>query len=341
LFMMLFLVFSAEAVPLLLNFQGRVTVDGTVFTGAGQFKFALVNDGGSQTYWSNDGTSSAGSEPNAAVDVAVSNGNYALHLGDAGLANMAALQASVFANDPIFLRIWFSDGTNGFERLGTEDHQITSVAFALKAKEAETVSTLPESLVTEAHLATALKDKLDALQAQITTLQVAIALNTAKTGITQAQMDAIAANTAKVGYTDALVSANSDVAANTAKTGITSDQANAIALNVIGVFNNASDITDNATAISAEAATARVAEAANATAISDETTRAQTAEAVNLNKIDNNTTGISANASDITANYNEIAGNALGISANANRSTNNEANIGHFWKREICVNSLN
>ncbi len=43
-----------KAVPLLLNFQGRVTVDGTVFTGTGQFKFALVNADGSQSYWSND-----------------------------------------------------------------------------------------------------------------------------------------------------------------------------------------------------------------------------------------------------------------------------------------------
>ena len=51
----------AQAVPLLLNFQGRVTVDGTVFNGTGQFKFVLVNAAGTQSYWSNDGSSSAGS----------------------------------------------------------------------------------------------------------------------------------------------------------------------------------------------------------------------------------------------------------------------------------------
>ncbi|MBT7735617.1 MAG: hypothetical protein HN707_11995, partial [Verrucomicrobia bacterium] len=174
-----------QAVPLLLNFQGRVTVDNAVFNGTGQFKFALVNADGTQSYWSNDGSSSAGAQPTDAVAITVANGNYSLHLGDSNLTNMNPLQASVFANDPIFLRIWFSDGTpNGFERLGTEDHRITSVAFALKAKEAETVTSLPDGLVTEAHLATALKDKLDALQAKITTLETAIALNTAKTGIT-------------------------------------------------------------------------------------------------------------------------------------------------------------
>ena len=188
-----------KAVPLLLNFQGRVTVDGTVFTGTGQFKFALVNANGTQSYWSNDALSSAGAEPADAVAVTVANGNYSLHLGDTGLANMVALQASVFDNNPIFLRIWFRDGTNGFERLGTEDHRITSVAFALKAKEADTVTSLPDGLVTEAHLATALTAKLADLQTQITTLEAAIALNTAKTEITTAQADAITANTASMG----------------------------------------------------------------------------------------------------------------------------------------------
>ena len=223
-----------KAVPLLLNFQGRVTVDGTVFTGTGQFKFALVNADGSQSFWSNDGSSSAGAQPTAAVTVPVVNGNYSLHLGDTDLTNtdltdMEALQASVFDNDPIYLRIWFSDGTNGFERLGTEDHRITSVAFALKAKEADTVTSLPDGLVTEAHLANALTAKLADLQTQITTLEAAIALNTAKTEITTAQADAITANTASMGTNATAISTESSraqtaEAANT--TNISSNTAN-------------------------------------------------------------------------------------------------------------------
>ncbi|MBT4901075.1 MAG: hypothetical protein HON54_04095, partial [Verrucomicrobia bacterium] len=260
-----------QAVPLLLNFQGRVTVDGAVFNGTGQFKFALVNADGTQSYWSNDGSSSAGSQPTAAVTVPVVNGNYSLHLGD---TNMDALQASVFANDPIFLRIWFSDGTpNGFERLGTVDHRITSVAFALKAKEAETVSTLPDGLVTEAHLATALKDKLDALQAKITTLETAIALNTAKTGITTAQMDAIAVNAVSIG-TNATAISTETARAQAA------EAVNAVAISDESTRAQAAETT-NATAISAEAVTARAAEAVNAVAISDESTRAQAAETTN------------------------------------------------------------
>ena len=174
------LVFSSiptKAVPLLLNFQGRVTVDGKVFNGAGQFKFALINSGGSQTYWSNDGTSQAGSEPTAAVTVTVAGGNYALHLGNSDLGNMSALPADVFTNDPVYLRVWFSDGANGFEQLGI-DQQITSVAFALKAKSAEvaeTVSGLPNDFVTEANLVAALRDKLASLQSEIDALESQVA----------------------------------------------------------------------------------------------------------------------------------------------------------------------
>ena len=47
---------TSAQVPQLINYQGRVTVNGTNFSGAAQFKFALVNAAGSSNYWSNDGT---------------------------------------------------------------------------------------------------------------------------------------------------------------------------------------------------------------------------------------------------------------------------------------------
>ena len=52
-------------VPQILNYQGRVAVgDPPVnFEGSGAFKFALVNADGTTTYWSNDDTSTAGSQP--------------------------------------------------------------------------------------------------------------------------------------------------------------------------------------------------------------------------------------------------------------------------------------
>src|SRR4051812_23352207 len=54
-------------VPQIINYQGRITVGPTPFTGTGQFRFALVNGDGTVTYWSNDATSNAGSQPTASV----------------------------------------------------------------------------------------------------------------------------------------------------------------------------------------------------------------------------------------------------------------------------------
>jgi hypothetical protein len=50
-------------IPQLINYQGRVVVGTTNFNGRGKFKFALINAIGSTTYWSNDVTSSVGSQP--------------------------------------------------------------------------------------------------------------------------------------------------------------------------------------------------------------------------------------------------------------------------------------
>lgn len=73
----------------------------------------------------------------------------------------------------------------------------------------------------------------------------AVAANTAKTGITDAQASAINANTSKVGITTQQADA---IVANTAKVGITTDQANAITANTakVGITTQqASDITTN------------------------------------------------------------------------------------------------
>ena len=208
-------------VPQLINYQGRVAVDGVNFDGAGQFKFALV-DGGTNTtpthttttgsvqvvngfvvgitvtdggngyvtppavtitgagngatatavltgdtvtsvtvnnpgtgytgtptvsfdappapveqtdyisYWSNDGTSADGSEPTASVSLQVKKGLYSVLLGDATLANMTTVPATIFSNPGVFLRVWFNDGVNGFQ-LMTPDQRIAAVGYAAMA----------------------------------------------------------------------------------------------------------------------------------------------------------------------------------------------------------------
>ncbi|MEO6752383.1 MAG: galactose oxidase, partial [Chthoniobacteraceae bacterium] len=104
---------ASAQVPQLINYQGRVAVGGVNFDGTGQFKFALVNAVGTTTYWSNNGTSAAGSEPTAAVSLPVAKGLYSVLLGDATLPNMTVVPASVFTNADVRLRVWFNDGTNG------------------------------------------------------------------------------------------------------------------------------------------------------------------------------------------------------------------------------------
>ena len=112
-------------VPNLLNYQGRVAVGTTNFNGTGQFKFALVTGTTATppTVWSNNGTSVSGSQPTAAVSLVVTNGLYSVLLGDTSIANMIAIPASVWANADVRLRIWFNDGTNGFQLL-TPDQRI-------------------------------------------------------------------------------------------------------------------------------------------------------------------------------------------------------------------------
>jgi hypothetical protein len=85
LIMLAFVAKLPAQVPQLISYQGRVGVDGVNFDGSGQFKFAFVNAAGNDTYWSNDGSSTAGSEPTTSVGIPVSKGLYSILLGDATL----------------------------------------------------------------------------------------------------------------------------------------------------------------------------------------------------------------------------------------------------------------
>lgn len=121
--------FSARAqVPEELTVQGRISVGSGLFSGTGQFKFALVNETGTVTHWSNDGTSTAGSQPTASVSLPVSQGLYTAQLGTSNPIQPALLNGV----SNLWLRVWFNDGVHGFEQL-SPDQKITSVAYALRA----------------------------------------------------------------------------------------------------------------------------------------------------------------------------------------------------------------
>lgn len=119
-------------VPQLVNYQGRVVSGATNYDGPGEFKFALVDGTGAVTYWSNDGTSVAGSEPAAAVPLLVNKGLFSVLLGNATLPNMTVLPNSAFNHEDVRLRTWFSDGVNGFQLL-TPDQRIAAVGYAIIA----------------------------------------------------------------------------------------------------------------------------------------------------------------------------------------------------------------
>jgi len=61
----------AQAAPPILNYSGQVAVDGAPFTGTAYLKFAFVDGSGQFSYWSHDGTSANGSEPDGNVSVSV------------------------------------------------------------------------------------------------------------------------------------------------------------------------------------------------------------------------------------------------------------------------------
>ncbi len=146
LFCLLFLLVIAldgtAAVPLVVNHQGRISVEDTPFGGIGAFRFALVDSVSGLNLWTNDGSGIGTSLPPVApVSLVVTKGVYNVGLGNTAVPGMAALSSNVFDNTGVVLRIWFDDGTNGSQYL-TPDQPLNSTAYAfhaLKADDADTV----------------------------------------------------------------------------------------------------------------------------------------------------------------------------------------------------------
>ncbi len=133
-------------VPAVIHYQGRVLAAGTAFNGQGQFKFALVNADGSQTYWRNSADANSDGEPDDAVLATVTRGLYSVLLGDTSLPRMAALPNTHFSNSSVYLRVWFGDGAGPIERL-TPDQRIAAVGYAMVA------ATVPDAAISLPKLA--------------------------------------------------------------------------------------------------------------------------------------------------------------------------------------------
>ncbi len=123
--------------PTMVSYQGQVVVGTTAYNGTGYFKFAIVDTPVTTSYWSNNGSSVAGSEPTASVPLSVTQGLFTVLLGDTTLSGMTQpLNASVFASTGRYLRVWFGSSTSSFTLL-SPDRLITSVPYALQAVDAD------------------------------------------------------------------------------------------------------------------------------------------------------------------------------------------------------------
>jgi formylglycine-generating enzyme required for sulfatase activity len=115
----------------MINYQGRVVVNGTNFHGTGQFKFALVDEAGTTSYWSNDGSSVSGGEPSiASVSLPCNKGLFSVALGDPALG-ISGIPPTVFTNSDVRIRTWFSEG--GSFQLLSPDQRIAAVGYAMVA----------------------------------------------------------------------------------------------------------------------------------------------------------------------------------------------------------------
>ena len=145
LFMVITLTATAD-IPLKINHQGLVKVDGEPFGGAlganGLFKFGLVDWSGNWL-WTNDGShvglSADGHNPDTGVTLLVTRGIYHVRLGDTSLVNMSVLPSSVFDGENVGLRVIFDDGANG-EQVLAPDQPVTSVPYAYHALKADSAT---------------------------------------------------------------------------------------------------------------------------------------------------------------------------------------------------------
>lgn len=129
-----------------MNYSGRISVDGVNFTGNGFFVFS-IHDTGGEILWASGDFPQTGTtrQPAATWRLAVRDGIYQTRLGDTA-AGMPALDCAriLAAKDP-FLRVWFHDGSSrGWQAAGD-----TPIKPALAAKSAATPGTAISSTQAE------------------------------------------------------------------------------------------------------------------------------------------------------------------------------------------------
>lgn len=95
-----------------IDYSGRIFVDGADFNGKGLFVFSIQDTSG-EILWASGDFPQAGatSNPVAAWQLAVQDGVYRIRLGDTTKSMPALNSVRILAAKDPFLRVWFSDGT--------------------------------------------------------------------------------------------------------------------------------------------------------------------------------------------------------------------------------------
>ena len=119
-----------HAQPTSMSYQGQLMDNGVPFNGQASFKFVILS--GTTTLWSNDGTSTNGNQPAAAVNIGVSAGLFSVLLGTAPMVPITANLIS--GSDTASLRIWVNTGS-GFTQV--PDQPLASSPYALHTDSAE------------------------------------------------------------------------------------------------------------------------------------------------------------------------------------------------------------
>lgn len=106
----------AFAQSVVLNYEGRVSLQGTNFNGPASLVFS-IHDANGAALWSSASlpTSGATNPPAGASRLILRDGRYRVRLGGAGMPALDAL--SLRSASAPFLRVWFNDGSTGWCQL--------------------------------------------------------------------------------------------------------------------------------------------------------------------------------------------------------------------------------
>jgi protein-disulfide isomerase len=104
---------ASQAPAQVLDYSGRVYVDGGKFNGKGFFVFSIQDTNG-EILWASGDFPQAGAtrNPVAAWQIMVKDGIYQKRLGDTAAGMPAIDTARVLASKDPFLRVWFHDGSS-------------------------------------------------------------------------------------------------------------------------------------------------------------------------------------------------------------------------------------